>query len=113
MVVQLLFDPIFSGRLPDAESSAGVIRRPGPTISKITTGVMRFSRDHRDDVGIKGSSALSVRAQLGKQPRAVWQIVLPAALPQILTGLQVALPLSMIVAVVAEMLMGGYGPAAP
>ena len=39
----------------------------------------------------------------------MWQIVLPAAAPQVLTGLQVALPLSMIVAVVAEMLMGGYG----
>jgi ABC-type nitrate/sulfonate/bicarbonate transport system permease component len=39
----------------------------------------------------------------------VWQIMLPAALPQILTGLQVALPLSLIVAVVAEMAMGGYG----
>jgi ABC-type nitrate/sulfonate/bicarbonate transport system permease component len=39
----------------------------------------------------------------------LWQIVLPAALPQIMTGLQVALPLSLIVAVVAEMLMGGYG----
>jgi ABC-type nitrate/sulfonate/bicarbonate transport system permease component len=39
----------------------------------------------------------------------MWQIVLPAAMPQILTGLQVALPLSVIVAVVAEMLMGGYG----
>jgi ABC-type nitrate/sulfonate/bicarbonate transport system permease component len=37
------------------------------------------------------------------------QVVLPAALPQILTGLQVALPLTLIVAVVAEMLMGGYG----
>jgi ABC-type nitrate/sulfonate/bicarbonate transport system permease component len=30
-------------------------------------------------------------------------------MPKILTGLQVALPISMIVAVVAEMLMGGYG----
>jgi ABC-type nitrate/sulfonate/bicarbonate transport system permease component len=39
----------------------------------------------------------------------IWQIVLPAALPQILTGLQVALPLSLIVAVVVEMMMGGYG----
>jgi ABC-type nitrate/sulfonate/bicarbonate transport system permease component len=39
----------------------------------------------------------------------MWQIMLPAALPQILTGLQVALPLSLIVAVVAEMAMGGYG----
>ena len=37
------------------------------------------------------------------------QIVLPAAMPQIMTGLQVALPLTLIVAVVAEMLMGGYG----
>jgi ABC-type nitrate/sulfonate/bicarbonate transport system permease component len=39
----------------------------------------------------------------------MWQIVLPAALPQILTGLQVALPISLIVAIIAEMAMGGYG----
>src|SRR4026209_730938 len=39
----------------------------------------------------------------------LWQVLLPAALPQIMTGLQVALPISLIVAVVAEMLMGGYG----
>jgi ABC-type nitrate/sulfonate/bicarbonate transport system permease component len=36
-------------------------------------------------------------------------VILPAAMPQILTGLQVALPIALIVAVVAEMLMGGYG----
>jgi ABC-type nitrate/sulfonate/bicarbonate transport system permease component len=35
--------------------------------------------------------------------------VLPAAFPQIMTGLQVALPIALIVAIVAEMLMGGYG----
>ncbi len=39
----------------------------------------------------------------------MWQIVLPAALPQILTGLQVALPIALIVEIVAEMAMGGYG----
>jgi ABC-type nitrate/sulfonate/bicarbonate transport system permease component len=39
----------------------------------------------------------------------LWQIIFPAALPQIMTGLQVALPIAMIVAVVAEMMMGGYG----
>jgi ABC-type nitrate/sulfonate/bicarbonate transport system permease component len=38
-----------------------------------------------------------------------WQIALPAASPQIMTGLQVALPIALIVAIVAEMLMGGYG----
>jgi ABC-type nitrate/sulfonate/bicarbonate transport system permease component len=39
----------------------------------------------------------------------LWQVVFPAALPQIMTGLQVALPIALIVAVVAEMMMGGYG----
>ncbi len=47
---------------------------------------------------------------MGAGERALmWQVMLPAALPQILTGLQVALPLALIVAVVAEMAMGGYG----
>jgi ABC-type nitrate/sulfonate/bicarbonate transport system permease component len=47
---------------------------------------------------------------MGASPRALmWHVMLPAALPQIMTGLQVALPLALIVAVVAEMQMGGYG----
>jgi len=47
---------------------------------------------------------------MGASERALlWQIALPAALPQILTGLQVALPIALIVAIVAEMAMGGYG----
>lgn len=41
--------------------------------------------------------------------RAAWEIAIPAALPQILTGLQVALPTALIVTVIAEMMMGGYG----
>jgi ABC-type nitrate/sulfonate/bicarbonate transport system permease component len=51
----------------------------------------------------------SARNMGANEREILWQIVLPAALPQIMTGLQVALPLSLIVAVVAEMLMGGYG----
>src|SRR5207237_5883900 len=39
----------------------------------------------------------------------IWHVLIPASLPQILTVLQVALPLSLIVAIVAEMLMGGFG----
>jgi taurine transport system permease protein len=47
---------------------------------------------------------------LGAKDRAVlWQIVMPAALPQILTGLQIALPIALIVTIVCEMLMGGEG----
>jgi taurine transport system permease protein len=37
------------------------------------------------------------------------EIVLPAALPQVISGLQIALPISMIVALVTEMIMGGGG----
>jgi len=47
---------------------------------------------------------------LGAKDRAVlWEIVMPAALPQILTGLQIALPIALIVTIVCEMLMGGEG----
>lgn len=47
---------------------------------------------------------------LGASRFAVFfQVMLPAAMPQILTGLQVALPLALIVEVAAEMLMGGNG----
>ena len=37
------------------------------------------------------------------------EIILPGALPQIMTGLQVALPVAMIVTIVTEMLMAGQG----
>ena len=59
--------------------------------------------------GVERELIWSARNMGASDRELMWQIVFPAALPQILTGLQVALPLSMIVAVVAEMLMGGYG----
>lgn len=47
---------------------------------------------------------------LGARPRELWrEVVFPAALPQIMTGLQVALPIALIVCIVAEMKMGGAG----
>jgi ABC-type nitrate/sulfonate/bicarbonate transport system permease component len=51
----------------------------------------------------------SARNMGAKEHEIMWQVVLPAASPQILTGLQVALPISLIVAIIAEMVMGGYG----
>ena len=47
---------------------------------------------------------------LGTSERGMlWEILLPAAMPQIFTGLQVALPIALIVGVLTEMAMGGYG----
>jgi ABC-type nitrate/sulfonate/bicarbonate transport system permease component len=59
--------------------------------------------------GVEHELIWSARNMGANDREVLTQIVLPAALPQIFTGLQVALPISMIVAVVAEMLMGGYG----
>jgi ABC-type nitrate/sulfonate/bicarbonate transport system permease component len=47
---------------------------------------------------------------LGASQRALLsEIALPAALPQIFTGLQVAMPIALIVEIVSEMAMGGEG----
>jgi len=51
----------------------------------------------------------SARNMGASERRILWEVVLPAALPQILTGLQVALPIALIVCIVAEMTMGGIG----
>ena len=59
--------------------------------------------------GVEREFIWSARNMGASNRELLTQIVLPAALPQIMTGLQVALPLTLIVAVVAEMLMGGYG----
>ena len=59
--------------------------------------------------GVERELIWSARNMGATNRELLYQIVLPAASPQIMTGLQVALPLSLIVAVVAEMLMGGYG----
>lgn len=59
--------------------------------------------------GVERELVWSAR-NLGAGPRQLfWEILLPAALPQIMTGLQVALPISLIVCIVAEMLTGGIG----
>jgi ABC-type nitrate/sulfonate/bicarbonate transport system permease component len=59
--------------------------------------------------GVEKEIVWSAR-NLGTSERdLLWEIMLPAAMPQIFTGLQVALPIALIVGIVTEMAMGGYG----
>ncbi|WP_406856450.1 ABC transporter permease [Alsobacter sp. KACC 23698] len=51
----------------------------------------------------------SARALGASERETLWEVVLPMAAPQILTGLQIALPVGMITTVATEMLMGGRG----
>jgi len=59
--------------------------------------------------GVDRQLLWSARSLGATERQLLREIILPAALPQILTGLQVALPVSMIVTIVSEMLMGGQG----
>jgi ABC-type nitrate/sulfonate/bicarbonate transport system permease component len=51
----------------------------------------------------------SARSLGASDRQTLWEVILPAALPQILTGLQIALPICLIVILVTEMIMGGGG----
>jgi taurine transport system permease protein len=51
----------------------------------------------------------SARTLGTRQHALFWKIVVPAAAPQIISGLQVTFPLALIIAVVTEMLTGGDG----
>jgi ABC-type nitrate/sulfonate/bicarbonate transport system permease component len=59
--------------------------------------------------GVDQQLLWSARSLGASERQLLREIIVPAALPQILTGLQVALPISMIVTIVTEMLMGGQG----
>jgi ABC-type nitrate/sulfonate/bicarbonate transport system permease component len=54
--------------------------------------------------GVDKELVWSARNMGARDREVLWQVLLPAALPQILTGLQVAFPIALV-----EMAMGGYG----
>lgn len=51
----------------------------------------------------------SARAVGASNREILWEIILPAASPQIITGLQITFPICLIVVLVTEMQMGGQG----
>jgi ABC-type nitrate/sulfonate/bicarbonate transport system permease component len=51
----------------------------------------------------------SARSLGASRRQVLREILVPAAMPEILTGLQVALPIALIVCIIAEMLTGGEG----
>jgi ABC-type nitrate/sulfonate/bicarbonate transport system permease component len=59
--------------------------------------------------GVERELIWSARNMGAGERELLWQVAVPAALPQIITGLQVALPIALIVTIVAEIFMGGYG----
>ena len=60
-------------------------------------------------VAVEQQIVWSARNLGTSERRMMWDVLLPAASPQIITGLQVALPIALIIAIITEMQMGGYG----
>lgn len=59
--------------------------------------------------GVERQFVWSARMLGASRFRVLIDVVLPAATPQILTGYQIALPVSLIITLVTEMIMGGDG----
>jgi ABC-type nitrate/sulfonate/bicarbonate transport system permease component len=51
----------------------------------------------------------SARSFGANEKQLLWEVILPMATPQIMTGIQIAIPVSLITGVATEMLMGGAG----
>jgi ABC-type nitrate/sulfonate/bicarbonate transport system permease component len=59
--------------------------------------------------GVEKELIWSARGMGANDRETMWQVILPAAMSRILTAIQVALPIALIVEIVCEMTMGGYG----
>jgi len=116
-VAHWVFDPIISVGFPMPKIAflpVAILWLGLYDVSKISMVVLDaiFPVVTATIVGIAGVDKelqWSARNMGANDRELMWQILLPAALPQILTGLQVALPIALIVVVVTEMAMGGYG----
>lgn len=60
-------------------------------------------------LGVERELLWSARNMGASDRQMLREIIFPAALPQIMTGLQVSLPIALIVCIVTEMRMGGQG----
>lgn len=67
------------------------------------------SATYSGTLGVEKWVIWSARSFGAKESQVLREVVLPMALPQILTGIQIAVPVGLITTVVTEMLMGGPG----
>ena len=115
--VRWLFDPIISVGLP------------APKIAFLPVFILWFGLFDTAKILMAGFAAIfpviaasaagaagvdkfliwSARSAGASERQVLGEIILPAALPEILTALQVALPICLIVTIVSEMTMGGDG----
>ena len=79
------------------------------TMTAVACIVPIISATHLGTRNIDKYLIWSARALGTSERKLFWKVVVPAALPAILTGLQIAFPITLIVSIVCEMLTGGQG----
>jgi ABC-type nitrate/sulfonate/bicarbonate transport system permease component len=64
---------------------------------------------HHGAASVNAKLIWSAQAMGASERRILWRVIVPAALPHLLSGLRVSLPLALITAFTAEMVAGGGG----
>lgn len=111
------FDPIISVGFPMPKVAflpiiilwLGVFNVPKITMIAIEVVFPVVTATVAGIYGVSHELTWSARSMGAKDRQLLWHVLLPASLPQVFTGLQVAMPIAMIVAIFTEMAMGGYG----
>ena len=112
-----------SGLVSRMLGELGLVTSPRdfPALTKDAYGIGIILAYIWKEVAFFGIIVLAILQSLGEDYEAVAQslganrreilreVILPAALPQILTGLQIAMPICLIVVLITEMIMGGQG----
>lgn len=115
--VKWFFDPILSVGFPTPKITFlpifilwfGLFDRPKILLATLASSFPIATATYLGTMGVDKYLIWSAR-NMGTSKRALLaKIILPATLPQILNGMQIGLPISIIVTIVSEMLMGGGG----
>lgn len=115
--VKWFFDPILSVGFPTPKITFlpifilwfGLFDRPKIFLATLASSFPIATATYLGTMGVDKYLVWSAR-NMGTSKRAILaKIILPATLPQILNGMQIGLPVSIIVTIVSEMLMGGGG----
>ena len=116
-VIKWFFDPILSIALPSPKVTfipLFILWFGFSDLSKILLSLFAcvfpvINTTYLGTIGIDRYFVWSARNMGTNERKLFWRVVLPAALPQIFSGFQIAFPISLIVVTVTEMLRGGGG----
>ncbi|MBI3091878.1 MAG: ABC transporter permease [Candidatus Tectomicrobia bacterium] len=116
-VIHWFFDPIVSIGFPTPKISFlpifilwfGLFDRPKIFLATLACTFPIVTATYLGTMGVDKYLLWSARNMGTSENSLLRKVIFPATLPQVLNGAQIAMPISIIVVIVSEMLMGGGG----